>query len=103
VVTLYTTVRATDLPRILATGFTEGDEVDEPGNPLIGVMLAETPEPWEDNGPPEWVMVAVLLDATLEDLAQYTIPEDSYWWIPAHRLDGALIRHVHGPLGPLLT
>jgi hypothetical protein len=66
-------------------------------------MLSETPEPWEANGPPEWVTVAVILDTALDALSQYTIPEDSYWWIPAHRLRGALIRHVQGPLGPILA
>lgn len=93
-ITLYTTVWATDLPRILANGFTERDEVDEPANPHVGIILSDTPEPWESDGPPAWVTIAVILDTSVEKLGQYTVPDEIYWWIPAHRLHDALIRQL---------
>jgi hypothetical protein len=94
--TLYTIVRSGDLARVCADGFHEGDEVNEPDNPLVGVMSCEDPEAWDaaiETG--EWVTVAV----TLYPHAVHT-PGQPYHWIPAPRLRGALIRHAREIIRP---
>jgi hypothetical protein len=95
--TLYTGVRVEQLARILATGFHEGDESNcEPGDPLIGVIFCYTPEAWEDGiETGRYAAVAVTLELPPAELRRYE--HDSFWWIPAHRLRDATIRHHLGP------
>jgi hypothetical protein len=101
-VILYATVSDRDISRILADGFTEGDEIPAsgftPDYPLIGVFFCEDPGAWEAGTETrEWLTVAVTLEVTPDSLARYTCPaEPGYWWIPAHRLRGATIRHYRG-------
>jgi hypothetical protein len=94
-VTLYACVPARDLRRILADGFTAGDETTS--GDQIGVMLAASPECWTgypEPGETEHWLVSVTLPAPAWWLAPYLDPSWilATYFVPAHRLRGARIR-----------